>query len=141
MQVDRGSISQGQLTPLVFGQDALAASQSGVALPVAIGEGSQAVTSYTAPFDFAIVGISLATSAAATAGNASVDAAINGAELVGTRLAITTQTKARKTFLRNQFRGKAGDSIGAELTTAAGWDGTAADLSVVLWVVFFVRGI
>ena len=136
MQVDRGSISQGQLTPLVFGQDALAASQSGVALPVAIGEGSQAVTSYTAPFDFAIVGISLATSAAATAGNASVDAAINGAELVGTRLAITT-----KTFLRNQFRGKAGDSIGAELTTAAGWDGTAADLSVVLWVVFFVRGI
>ena len=69
MQVDRGSISQGQLIPLVFGQDALAASQSDVQLPVAIGEGSQAVDGYTMPFDYAIVAISGDLSAAATAGS------------------------------------------------------------------------
>lgn len=141
MQIDRGSVSQGQLIPLYFGQDAVAASQSDVQLPIAIGEGSQAVDGYTMPFDYAVVAISGDLSAAATAGSLQVGVTQNGTEVAASTRTITTATSFYKRFARNAIRGKAGTKIGAEITTGGTWDGTAADLGVTVWVILMLERI
>jgi hypothetical protein len=35
----------------------------------------------------------------------------------------------------------AGDLIGAEITTGGTWDGTTADLAVVVWVLLYLDGV
>ena len=138
--VNRG-ISRGQLVPLVFGQDALAASQTDVQLPTVIGEASQAVDGYVAPWDYEIVGVSASTSVAATTGTMTVGATIGGTEDSDTTITVTTQTNKYLVVPRGKCVGVAGDRIGCEITTGGTWDGTTADLVAVVWVIFYVDGI
>lgn len=141
-QVER-IIAKGQLVPLVFMQDAVAASQTDVQLPVAevnAGAGN-AVDGYVMPFEGEIVAISARLSAAATAGTLTVGPTVGGTEKTDPTLSITTEQSASDKALRGTAVFAAGDLIGAEITTGGTWDGTAADLVVVVWVLLHLEGI
>lgn len=139
-QVER-VIAKGQLVAYVFGQDAVAASQTNVQLPVAIGEGSQAVSGYTMPFEGEIVAITADLSAAASAGSLTVGATIGGNEASDPTLSITTETTKSDKALRNTTVFSAGDVLGAEITTDGTWNGTTADLTVVVYVLLHLEGV
>lgn len=142
MQIDR-VIAKGQLVPLRFMQDAVAASQTDVQLPVAevnAGAGN-AINGITMPFDGEIVAVTADLSAAATAGTLTVGPTVGGTEKTDPTLSITTQTTRRDTALRGTARFSAGDLIGAEITTDGSWDGTSADLLVVVYVLLYLEGI
>lgn len=140
MQIERIT-ARGQLVAYVFGQDALAASQSNVQLPVAVGEASQAVTGYTMPFDGEIIGIAADLSAAGSAGSLTVGPTIGGTEEADPTLSITTETTKSDTCPRGTVTFAAGDVLGAEITTDGSWNGTTADLAVTVYVLLYVDGI
>jgi hypothetical protein len=134
-------MSKGQLVVLTFGQDAVAASQTDVQLPVGMAEASMAVAGYVAPWSGRIVAVAASLSAAATAGTLTVGATIGGVEDADTTLSITTETEKSARVIRTAAEFAAGAVIGCEITTNAGWDGTSADLAAQLYVVFDVDGI
>lgn len=142
MQME-GIIAKGQLVPLVFMQDAVAASQTDVQLPIAeVDSGAaNAVDGYVMPFPGEIVGISYTLSAAATAGTLAIGPTIDGTEVTKPVLSVTTGTAGSAKAQRESTRFAAGAKIGAEITTGATWDGTAADLGVVVWVLLYLEGI
>lgn len=133
--------SRGQLVPLTFGQDAVAASQTDVQLPVVIGEASQAVGGYTAPWGGEVVGLSFALDAAGSAGTMTLGASIDGTEDADTTLTVTTSAGTYKRIPRGKCTFIAGQAIGVELTTDGTWNGTSSDLVVQLWVLFYLEGI
>lgn len=141
-QIER-IISRGQLVPLTFMQDAVAASQTNVQLPIAevtAGAGN-AIDGYVMPFAGEIVAVSAILSAAATAGTLTVGATIAGTEAADPTLSITTATTASDTCPRGTAQFAAGATIGAEITSGGTWDGTTADLGVTVWVLLYVDGI
>lgn len=138
--IEKG-ISRGQLIPLVFGQDAVAASQTDVQLPVPMGEATQVVDGYPMAFAGEIVGVSAGLSAAATAGTLTVGATVGGTEDADTTLTITTATNAYKRVNRGKATFVAGDRIGCEITSSGTWDATTSDLVAVVWVLVYLAGI
>jgi hypothetical protein len=134
-------ISKGQLVAYVFGQDALAASQTDVQLPAATAEASQAVDGYVMPFKGDIVAIAWTSSAAATAGTASIGATIGGTEDADTTLTVTTETNVVKRIQRSAAPIAADARLGCELTTGGTWDGTSADLVATIYVLHYLEGI
>lgn len=136
-------IAKGQLVPLVFFQDNLAASQTDVQLLVneVASAAANAVSGYTMPFDGEIVAVTADLSAAATAGTLTVGPTVGGTEKTDPTLSITTQTTRRDVASRGAAVFSAGDIIGAEITTDGSWDGTTADLAVIVWVILHVEGI
>jgi hypothetical protein len=135
--------SRYQLVPLTFMQDAVAASQTDVQLPIAEvnAAAGNAVDGYVMPFDGEIIGISARLSAAATTGTLTVGPTVNGTERTDPTLSITTSQSARDIAPRGSAQFVAGDLIGAEITSGGTWDGTTADLGVVVWVMLTVDGI
>lgn len=133
--------SQGQLVPLYFGQEAVAASQTDVQLPAPMGEATQVNDGYVMPFPWELVAITYQLSAAATAGQLTIGATLGGAEDADTTITVTTAATGRKSVSRAKMFGPAGGVIGAEITTTAAWDAIAADLAVVLWVIVYLEGI
>lgn len=142
MQIDR-TIAKGQLVPLVFMQDALAASQTDVQLLIAevASAASNAIDGYVMPFAGEIVAVTARLSAAATAGTLTVGPTVNGTEKTDPTLSITTAVSASDTAVRGTSTFVAGDLIGAEITTGGTWDGTTTDLGVVVWVLLYLDGI
>lgn len=135
MQVER-ILSQWQLVPLTFHQNAVAASQSNVQLKLVETAATSSDTDndeYVMPFDGRIVAVSAEVSAAATAGSLTVGATIDGTEETSPTLSITTATEAYDRAARDTAPFSAGDRVGAEITTDASWDGTTSDLAVVVW--------
>lgn len=142
MQIDR-IIAKGQLVPLTYMQDAVAASQTDVQLPIAevtAGAGN-AIVGYIMPFAGEIVGMSWQLTAAGTTGAFTIGPTVSGTEKTALTATVGTSTTGRPIVSRGTVPFLAGDEIGAEITTAAGWDGTAADLCVVVWVLLYVEGI
>lgn len=133
--------SQGQMVALLFGQHAVAASQTDVQIPIAIGEKDGAVDGIVAPFGGYIVAVAASTSAAATAGSLAIGATIDGTEDADTTLTITTQTDRSQVVARNKAKFTAGSRIGCEITTSGTWDATTADLAVIVYVMYDVVGI
>lgn len=135
--------SRGQLVPLVFMQDAVAASQTDVQLPIAevTSAAANAITGYTMPFDGEIVAITYLLTAAGTTGNFTIGPTIGGTEKTALTQTVGTTTSGRGRVARGTVPFSAGNEIGAEITTAAGWDGTTADLGVVVWVLLYIDGI
>lgn len=133
--------SQGQMIGLLFGQHSVAASQTDVQIPIAIGEKDGAVNGVVAPFGGHIVAVAASTSAAATAGSLAIGATIDGTEDADTTLTITTQTDRSQVVARNKAKFSAGSRIGCEITTSASWDATTADLAVIVYVMYDVVGI
>lgn len=142
MRVDK-TLGKYQLVPLVFGQDAVAASQTNVQLYVAQvgGPVELAVTGYTMPFAGEIVGISYDLSAAATAGTLTIGPTIGGTEASDPTLSVTTGVTGSDTCNRGKATFAKNAIIGAEITTDGSWDGTSSDLLVVVWVVLAISGI
>ena len=136
-------IAKGQLVPLAFFQDNLAASQTDVQLLVGevASAAANAVDGFVMPFDGEIVAISARLSAAATAGTLTVGPTVGGTEKTDPTLSITTAQSARDTAPRGAAVFSAGDLIGAEITTDGSWDGTSADLAVIVWVILHIEGI
>jgi hypothetical protein len=138
--------SRGQLVALTFMQDDLAASQTDVALVISEGNtgaavATNAVNSIVMPFAGEIVAISARLSAAATAGQLTAGATVNGSEKSATTMTITTQQSAYKRVQRDTVKFNAGDRIGAEISTNAAWNGTTADLAVTVWCLVRMEGI
>ena len=142
-------ISRGQLVHLTFEQADVAASQTAVALATsevrdtAAGASDQnAAVGYCIPFGYEIVGISVTSSAARTAGTLTVDATIGGT-VTGLQaiLNATTTNNAYTTAPRGSYVGNAGDKVGVKITTPAGWTPITADIVVSLWVIQYLDGI
>jgi hypothetical protein len=142
MQIDR-TIAKGQLVPVQFMQDALAATQTDVQLLVAevASAANNAVDGIAMPFDGEIVAISYNTSAAATAGTLTIGPTKNGTEVTDPTLSVTTGTSGYDRAARGTATFVAGDRIGAEITTSGTWDGTTADLVVTVWVLLYLDGV
>jgi hypothetical protein len=136
-------IAKGQLVPLVFMQDAVAASQSDVQLLVAevASAASNAVDGYVAPFEGEIIAISARLSAAASAGSLTIGPTVGGTEKTTLQLSIDDDQSIYAKTLRGKIPFAAGDLIGAEITTDGTWNGTSADLCVVVWVLLHMDGI
>ena len=142
MQVIR-YIAKGQIVPLLFAQDAVAASQTDAQLSImeTAATGIQLVDGYTMPFDGEIVAVTADLDTAAGAGSLTVGATVGGTEDADTTITITTAVNGRQVIPRGKTSFVAGDIIGAEITTDGSWDGTASDLAVQIWVLLFVEGI
>lgn len=143
MQIDR-VIAKGQLIPLLFSQDAVADAQSAVAMNILETTATTStlpVTEYPIPWDFEIVGISIASSEARTAGTLTVDATIDGT-VTGLQAALdaTNTTRDTGTQVRNSDIGSAGSRVGVKLTTAS-WTPVTADVAVTVWVLVKLAGI
>lgn len=126
------------IVPYVFGQDALAANQTDVQIPTAVGEASQAVAGYTMPVAGEVLYLTANLSAAGSAGNLSVGATIDGTEDADSTIAITTETAVIKTLTRDSMVFTAGAVLGVEITTDGSWNGTTADLLVVAYVALWL---
>lgn len=141
-QIER-IISRGQLVPFTFTQDAVADSQSAVAMNICEVNAGAALTAteYVVPFDFEIVAISIGSDSARTAGTLTVDATINGT-VTGLQAALnaTTTQRAYGTQARGSDNGTAGQRIGVKLTTAS-WTPTTADIAVTVWALVYLEGI
>jgi hypothetical protein len=129
-------LSAWQLVPLVFQQSQVAAAQTNVQLYVNEVATPHVLTNteYCMPFAGEIVGISFATTVAGTTGAFTIGPTIAGVECTDPTLTVgvTTEGSDRCPRGTNAFAKNA--LIGAEITTAAGWDGTTADLLVTVWV-------
>lgn len=136
------TISRGQLVPLTFSQDAVADAQSAVAMNIieaaAVVLGTQ---EYQIPWDFDVVGISIVSDSARTAGTLTVDATINGT-VTGLQAVLdgTNTLRHYKAQPREADRGVAGGRVGVKLTTSS-WTPITADVVVVVWVLVYLGGI
>lgn len=142
MQIDR-VISRGQLVKYTFMQDAVAASQTDVQLPISevnAGAGN-AIAGYVVPFAGEIIGISWLLTAAGTAGVFTLGPTVGGTEKTALTQTVGTAASGRATVLRNTIPIAAGNEIGAEITTDGSWDGTSADLVVEVYVLLYLDGI
>lgn len=133
--------SKGQLVVYSFGQDAVAASQTDAQLNVAIGEASQAVDSYVAPWKGDVVGIGYTLDAAGSAGVFTIGVTKGGTENTGTTQTVGTTTEGYKSFARGVMAIVEGDNIGVEISTDGSWNGTSSDLSVQVYVLYRLAGI
>jgi hypothetical protein len=136
------SLGKYQLVPLVFAQDAVADSQTAVALFCQQVHGAVALDNvgYTMPFEGEVLGISSNLNSAGTTGTLTVVPTIGAVACTDPSAAITTLLVASDTCPRgtNPFAKNA--VIGANLTTAS-WNGTTADLVVIVWVLLKIAGI
>jgi hypothetical protein len=135
-------ISKGQLVPLTFAQDAVADAQSAVAMNIIEAAANVlTVTEYPVPWDFDIVGISVVSDSARTAGTLTVDVTLNGTVTgVQAKLDGTNTTRHAQKSPRGAKRGAAGDRVGVKLTSAS-WTPVAADIAVIVWVLVRLEGI
>lgn len=137
-------ISKGQVVPFLFAQDAVADSQSAVAMNIMETTATTStlpVTEYVIPFDFEIIAITVASSEARTAGTLTVDATIDGT-VTGLQgiLNATDTTRDYAKQGRSTDVGSAGSRVGVKLTTAS-WTPVTADVAVTVWVLVHLEGI
>ncbi len=139
-QIER-IIAKGQLVPLTFAQDAVAASQSDARLTTETGS---AADEYVMPFDYEIIAVAVESSVAAAGDDATVEPVVNGAagtEPAATLTSAGSDTSAYGSVTRGTVTGVAGDRVGAAVTTTASWSATTADIAVVVWVLVHVEGV
>ena len=142
MQIDR-KISKGQLVPLQFTQDAVAADQTDVQLSIMenAATGIHLVDGIPMPFAGEIVAVTAALDSAGSAGSLAVGASIGGTENANTTLTFSTETELELLVPRGLVPFVAGDLIGVEITTDSSWNGTSSDLGVWVWVLLALEGI
>lgn len=136
--------AKGQMVALTFMQDAVAASQTDVDLPIVetgATSGDTAVKAYEAPYSFDIVAMSYTLSAAATAGVLTINPTVAGTVDTGLNLSVTTAAAGYTTASGGAVSGKAGDAIGVQIDTNAAWNATTADLAVTLFVIFYLDNV
>lgn len=137
-------IAKGNLMGYLFAQDAVADSQSAVAMNIMETTATTStlpVTEYVIPWDFEVVGISVVSSEARTAGTLTVDVTIDGT-VTGLQaiLDATNTTRDTGTQARGSDVASAGARIGVKLTTAS-WTPVTADIAVVVYAIVSLEGI
>lgn len=134
--------ARGQIVPFLFCQDAVAASQTDVQLNLVevASAAALAVDGISMPWSGSVVGMSVDLSAAATAGQLTVGVTLNGTEQTATTQTITTASAATAVFPQTSVALVAGQKLGVEITTNAGWDATTADLAVIVYVLLDCQG-
>ena len=127
---------RGQIVPFVFVQDNLAASQTDVALNIQEVASAAAllITGLSMPWSGSIVGVSVDTSSAATAGTLTVTATLDGTKQSDTAQSITTATAASVVVPQSKVPFAAAQKLGVKITTTGAWDATTADLAVIVYV-------
>lgn len=100
-----------------------------------------AVTEEQIPFDFEVIGVTVTSNAARTAGTLTADVTIDGT-VTGLQ-AVLDETNTTRHYSR-QSRGSdvgvAGSRVGVKLTTSS-WTPTTADIAVTVWVIASLEGI
>ncbi len=120
-----------------FARQQVAASLAAIALnaiETRAASGTLNVTGEPMPFAGSIVGLAAALSAAASAGQLTLDVTINGT-VTGFQVILTTAASGTTIKEYGGVRFNAGDLIGIKITTNAAWNGTTSDL---LASVYFV---
>lgn len=143
MQIDR-TIAKGQLIPIQFMQDDVAASQTDVQLTIVQEDdaaSNQSINGVIMPFAGQIVGVTWKLSAAGTTGTFTIGPTVGGTEKTALTQTVGTAASGRGTVPRGTVTFNAGDEIGAEITTGGTWDGTTSDLAVWVWVLLELDGI
>ena len=135
--------ARGQIFPFVFVQDAVAASQTDVQLNIqeVAGGVTLAIDGISLPWAGRVVGMSINTSSAATAGSLAVGVTLDGTEQTSTTQTITTATAATAVFAQSLVKASAGQKLGVEITTNMSWDAVTADLAVVVYVLMDCQGV
>lgn len=139
-------IAKGQLVPLRFAKINAAGTVSATAMNVTeTNDGTTTslitVTEYVMPWDFEVVGISVVSNEARTAGTYTVDATIDGtATGLQAVLDATNTTRDTGSQPRGTDVGVAGSRVGCVYTTAS-WTPTSADVEAVVWVLLHLEGI
>lgn len=105
------------------------------------GVNATAVAGVPVPWPFEIVGISVESTEARTAGTLTADATIDGT-VTGLQAVLDATDTTRDT--NRQLRGSdvaaAGSRVGVKLTTSS-WTPTTADIAVTVWVLAYLEGI
>ena len=117
---------------LGFFQDNAAANQSAVAL-----SNGMSTRGYAAPLAGSIVGITVKSNDARTAGTLTIAPTING--VAGTITAVLDGTNTTTHFTQQDGGTDvfaAGDNLGCTITTTAGWLPTTADIEATIGVVY-----
>lgn len=142
MQIER-VISKGQKHPITFMQDAVAASQTDVQLPIAevASAAGNAIVGYIAPFDGEIIAIAWQLTAAGTTGTFTIGPTVGGTEKTALTQTVGTAASGYAKVPRGTIPFNAGNEIGAEITTGGTWDGTTADLAVWVHVIEYLDGV
>jgi hypothetical protein len=85
-----------------------------------------------------VIGLLWTLTAAGSAGSLTIGVSIDGTEVAATRQTITTAAEGYPTWMVSDVAPAfaAGQQIGVEITTDGSWNGTTADLTVYLIVVF-----
>ena len=143
MNAIKNITSKGQLVPLYFAQNDVAASQTDAQLATQeVSSGAAlAISAETMPFDGEVVALTYDLSAAATKGSLTIGASINGTEDTDTTATVTTAITGKKIVPRGKCAFKAGKYLGVEITTSTGWGAVTIDLGVVLWVLLYMEGV
>ena len=136
MQITR-ELSKGQVVAFKFFLANVPASQTDVQLK----ESSGQVEGLSMPFDGEVLAICSDLSAAASAGTLTVGATVNGTEDADTTMSISTETGKVLKVKRGQAAFVAGDKLGVEITSSGTWNGTTADLAVVVYCQLNVAGV
>lgn len=137
-------ISRGQLVTYCFEQDAVAASQSAVAIPInenGATTGTTASIGFVVPWPGMILGVGVTLSAAGSAGALSVAPTVDTTADTDGTVSITTEAAKSTKVARGLIPFAAGAVLGAKLTTDGSWNGTTSDLSVVLYVILDLEGV
>lgn len=136
-------LSRWQLVPLVFGQSAVAASQSAAALYAQEVHGAVVLDNlgYTMPYEGYVVGVSLNLTAPATGGTLTVAPTIDTVVTTDPSLSVTTAVVGKDMCQRATNHFAANAVIGAKLTTSADWTAETMDLLVQVWVLLKISGI
>lgn len=136
------SLGRHQLVPLVFAQDAVADSQSAVALAVMEVTSGAALGNigYTMPFAGEVIAVSANLSAAATTGTLTLEPTIDTVAVSDPVVAITTETEKSDSCRRSTNPFAKDAVIGCDLTTAS-WNGTSSDVAVTVWVLLRIEGV
>lgn len=98
------------------------------------------ITGIPVPWEFEVVGISIESTEARTAGTLTADVTIDGT-VTGLQaiLNATDTTRDTATQPRATDVGSAGSRIGVKLTTSS-WTPTTADIAVTVWVMAHIEG-
>lgn len=141
MQIDN-VISKGQLVPLVFTQDAVAANQSATAMNIVetgATSGILGATEYPIPWDFEIVGVSILSDTDLTANTMTADATINGTATGLQAVLSDTVQRTSTVQARGKDVGVAGDRVGCKLASHASLAPETCDVVVVVWVMVYLN--
>jgi hypothetical protein len=135
-------LSQWQLVPLPFAQDAVAASQTNQVLYTTDANNSKSLNVYyTMPFAGEIIGVSANVDTAATGGTLTITPNKSGTGVTVPVLAMTTAAYGTAVCARSKTTFAKNAQIGCKITTTAGWTAETMDLQVTVWVLLKIEGI